>query len=164
VARPTVSLEEFFWQRVKKTETCWIWTGSIEKPFGYGTIHSHITGKRLGAHRASWMIHKGPIPENLFVCHKCDNPPCCNPNHLFLGTCADNNRDAWAKGRLLLPDQSVKLNRIYCLHGHPFNEQTIYKYAGKSGKFRPSRRCRECHRLAEERRRNKMKLGVQACT
>lgn len=64
---------------------------------GYGVVRS-ATGTTL-AHRAAWEIAHGDIPEGMAVCHRCDNPPCCNPAHLFLGTTGDNNRDRASKGR-----------------------------------------------------------------
>ena len=79
---------------------CWPWTAA-RSPKGYGL--SDIFRQKLStvsAHRVAWILSNDQlIPDGLFVCHKCDNPPCCNPNHLFLGTCADNNRDCVNKGR-----------------------------------------------------------------
>jgi hypothetical protein len=75
---------------------CWLWVGEIEKD-GYGRFRPN--GKRMRVHRYSYSHFKGPIPEGLWVLHECDNRACCNPNHLWLGTCADNTRDMIAKGR-----------------------------------------------------------------
>lgn len=78
---------------------CWIWTGHI-RTNGYGAMS--IKSKLQYAHRISWELHNGPIPEGLFVLHKCDNPPCVNPDHLFIGTQKDNLQDAFKKGRLYI--------------------------------------------------------------
>jgi hypothetical protein len=75
---------------------CWEWVGSVNKA-GYGSIY--VDGKNVRAHRYSYLLHYGPFDGNLFVCHKCDNPKCVNPEHLFLGTCLDNTRDSVRKGR-----------------------------------------------------------------
>ena len=86
-----------FDERVEKTEDCWIWTGSkISR--GYGSFHSDGTNKRISAHRLSWTIHNGKIPEGLVVRHKCNNPICVNPDHLELGTLKDNSADRIAAG------------------------------------------------------------------
>lgn len=89
--------EERFWNYVQKTETCWLWTGS-RADTGYG-VHWTDEKKLVGAHRYSYELHNGPIPEGLFACHHCDNPPCVNPDHLFPGTAEDNAQDMSRKGR-----------------------------------------------------------------
>jgi hypothetical protein len=75
---------------------CWIWNKCIGDR-GYGRLM--YRGKQTTAHRLSWVLNVGPIPADLLVCHHCDNPPCVNPAHLFLGTALDNARDMVSKGR-----------------------------------------------------------------
>jgi hypothetical protein len=88
-----------FWDKVEKTSTCWNWIGA--KRNGYGCIK--IDKKSIATHRLSYEMHKGLIPEGLFVCHSCDNPSCVNPDHLFTGTNSDNMIDAMNKYRIIIP-------------------------------------------------------------
>jgi hypothetical protein len=95
-------LVERFWEKVHKAgkDECWLWTASTDRE-GYGDLSVRISGKRghLRAHRYSWELANGPIPKGLCVLHDCDNPPCVNPRHLFLGTNLDNIKDRENKGR-----------------------------------------------------------------
>lgn len=97
---------ERFWDKVKKTDSCWIWIGAKANN-GYGALHrSGNHSKIIRAHRLSWEVHFGPIPEGLEVLHRCDNPPCVRPDHLHLGTQADNHKDRVAHGIRLLGEKN----------------------------------------------------------
>ncbi len=87
-----------FWTHVEKTESgCWMWTGCTFSN-GYGRVRLK-RNRTVVAHRLSWELTNGPIPEGMFACHKCDVRACVNPNHIFLGTDADNVRDCIEKCR-----------------------------------------------------------------
>lgn len=100
----SVDFSDPFWNKVDRSAgpaSCWSWTGARNQG-GYGRGHwvgptyAHTTF----AHRRAYELAIGPIPDGLDICHSCDNPPCCNPTHLWSGTARDNLRDAVAKGRL----------------------------------------------------------------
>ena len=97
-----MAYDRFMSRVVKDPCGCWLWAGYVRKKTRsnhkeYGNFW--LNGKQTLAHRASWMLHKGEIPTGQIVCHSCDTPLCVNPDHLWLGTQADNMKDAWAKGR-----------------------------------------------------------------
>lgn len=109
-----------FWERVDKSRVdgCWEWNGRRHED-GYGEIDWH--GKTKKAHRVAYELTFGSIPQGMNVCHRCDNPPCCNPAHLFLGTQSENIQDMDNKGRR---------NSKYPVHRgekHPFHKLSIAK-------------------------------------
>jgi len=95
------TLADRLWSRTTETPTgCWEFTGyrNVARG-GYGRIHDDAAGRVIGAHVAAWIVTQGAIPAGMIVRHRCDNPPCCNPAHLELGSYADNTGDKIARGR-----------------------------------------------------------------
>lgn len=130
MSRKSKPIEQRFWKRVNKagpimphmTTPCWVWTGSTNGK-GYG--HIGVGKNKLTlVHRLSYTLHLGAIPEGMFVCHKCDNPQCVRPDHLFIGTVKDNVADMISKGRQVLTKGPgwKKGNKNYLLVDHKKGE------------------------------------------
>ena len=120
---------------------CWLWlAGKLKK--GYGQFS--VGKKKITAHRMSWELHNGAIPNALLVLHKCDVPACVNPGHLFLGTYSDNIQDCIKKGRLNPPPK-----KTHCIKGHAFTpENTFPRWNGTQA----CKRCRSNTQLAYKSR------------
>lgn len=133
------SEEERFWSKVDRSgDGCWEWTAKSRTSFGYGVMRVGGTPGRLeGAHRLAWQYTNGPIPDGLCVLHSCDNPPCCNPAHLRIGTKADNTRDKVERGRAVTWKSGPWKT---CGKGH---DDWHYPKSGKP------RYCRTCAREAQ---------------
>lgn len=121
---------------------CWLWTGNLTH--GYAALGK----KRI--HRLMWEREHGPIPQGLYVCHKCDVPLCVNPSHLFLGTQKDNIQDMIQKGRAnFIKHGMANAAKTHCPYGHPYDAVNTYR--------RPNgtRLCRACKRYRRQ------KIGIQ---
>jgi hypothetical protein len=123
------------WSKSVITETgCWEWTSSKNSK-GYGNVN--FRGKRHMVHRLSHQIHTGEIPRGMLMCHRCDNPSCWNPEHLWLGTPQQNSLDMSEKRRQRWQKHT------HCQRGHEFTEENTWLFFRKG---RPIRKCRACSR------------------
>ncbi len=150
---PPITLEQFL-QRVNKVPGgCWLWTGA-KTCHGYGKIKRH--GKDTTAHRVSWELHFGPIPNlhsgphGTCVCHSCDVRLCVNPEHLWLGSIQDDMADKAKKNRVSLVGAyaaaAARLAKTHCINGHPLSGDNLYLH--KDGR----RGCIICRKSADRRR------------
>lgn len=149
--------EERFWEKVfpEPMSGCWLWDGHVNSR-GYGLlpIGSRSDGSRskVLAHRFSYVLHKGGIPDGLGVLHRCDNPYCVNPDHLFVGNQIVNMQDCKAKGRTAGPPKAHA-----CPKGHVYDEINARIPKNGYGKI-----CRACQREAQRKYRIRAALGTVA--
>ena len=145
-------LIERFFQKVDKSGTemfphCWIWTGALTSK-KYGSFKYYQDKSAIGAHVSSYLLHKGEIPKGMLVRHRCDNPPCVNPEHLILGTNSDNMRDMFERGRNSVSSKP----QTHCRRGHEFSVVGVKIQHRKNGKI--DRSCRKCIAMSSFKKRH----------
>ena len=133
-------LQETLLRKIRMVESgCWEAVGARDRS---GRAHFiTLDGKQMKAHRWAYQSWVGPIPEGMVVCHRCDNPPCCNPAHLFVGTVRDNVLDMIAKGR------HAQQKKTHCPLGHPYDEKNTH-YRKRGGRV-----CLKCQAIRQSSKR-----------
>lgn len=134
MTKPPTPVLARFWKKVAKTDTCWLWT-DVPSRAGYGQIWSADIQGQVYAHRFSYELHKGPIPDGLVIDHLCRVRHCVNPDHLEVVTRAENNRRGLVRERRMAQAAAI----THCKHGHEWTPETTR--TSKSG-----RHCRTCDR------------------
>lgn len=146
-------LIERFFQKVDKSGSeaypdCWIWTGGRTSK-DYGAFKYYQDRSAIGSHVSSYLFHIGEIPEGMLVRHRCDNPPCVNPEHLIIGSKSDNMKDMVERDR----HGWVNRERTHCRRGHEFSVVGVKVSTKANGKS--FRTCKECSRMMDAKRRKK---------
>ena len=134
--RPGMSMEDRFWEKVQKSGTCWNWMAALFKNDGYGKFRVSRERPTVRAQRVSWEIHFGAIDSRVNVLHRCDNPRCVRPDHLFLGSLGDNSKDMVQKGRhgsaLFNEEKASRIRGVYHRHKDILSYQRIADWFGVS--------------------------------
>jgi hypothetical protein len=137
-------IDRFFNYVEKKPDGCWVWIGKISNN-GYGRFFTE--GKSTAAHRYLYALKNGPFGNNQFALHKCDNRPCVNPDHIFVGSKKDNFYDSVAKGRQPL----LNPYKTHCKNGHEFSPNNVrFHFKGATR----HRACKACARDAYHRNKS----------
>ncbi len=154
----TRTMLDRFEEKFVRTQGCWMWVAGINSR-GYGIFR---TEEQYLSHRTSFSIYKGIIPPDMCVLHSCDNPPCVNPNHLFLGSQADNIHDMNLKGRgnymtgiraAQVASQAARKAKVQCASGHKYTPENTYIWRG-------IRQCRICKLSSLQRFYSRRKKGA----
>lgn len=147
------AMADRFWSKVQKTDGCWEWQGGH---FTHGYGRAWDGERQVLAHRLAFVLASGAIPDGMHVLHKCDVPLCVNPEHLFLGTHADNMADCGEKGRRRNPIAEQRRAKTHCPAGHEYSESNTYRQ--RDG----SRVCRACDnvRCRTYRERHRIATGT----
>jgi len=150
-----LSLQERFSKKINKSgsETypdCWIWEGGKTSK-GYGSFKYYQDRSAIGAHVSSYLFYIGEVPKGMLVRHRCDNPPCVNPEHLIIGSNSDNMKDMFERGR----NGPQTKKQTHCKKGHSFEEFEPIVYVKKQGRQigEEYRVCKECKRINDSKRK-----------
>ena len=144
------TLEDRLLRFTRKGKGCWEWVGGKDRN-GYG--HFNYCWNKYIAHRVAYLLWRGPLKKGLFVCHRCDNPGCVRPSHLFLGTGSDNIRDSLAKGR------HHAASRTHCPRGHEYAGDNLIVTTQGGGRYK-QRLCRVCERI-RYRKNNRFRRALR---